>query len=186
MANTGIKRIPNILTTMRMFLTIPICWFILEERYGIVLVLAFIAGISDGLDGWLARKLNAPSVYGSIADPASDKVMLVTTYVTFAYVGLLSWWIAVVVVIRDLVIVSGAVTYYFLFGRYEMAPSFWGKASTGVQIVFALMLLTQQVFPVFPSFSLQAGLWLVIVLACISGGHYVYVWSRKALVAKRK
>ncbi|WP_064603826.1 CDP-alcohol phosphatidyltransferase family protein [Photobacterium sp. J15] len=185
MANTGIKLIPNILTTSRMFLAIPICWLILEQSYGIVLILAFIAGVSDGLDGWLARKLDAPSVYGAVADPVSDKIMLVGTYVCLAIVGLLPWWVAGIIVLRDLVIVSGAIAYFFVVGGYEMEPSIWGKSSTGLQIVFALMVLTQQVTPVFPDFVMQAGLWLVVLLAFISGGHYVYVWSSKALNEKR-
>ena len=182
---SAIKMIPNFLTVMRIFLAIPIVWLILNERYSAVLWLAFIAGLSDGIDGWLARKLNVLGRFGAIADPISDKVMLVSSYVALAIVGVLPWWLTMIVVLRDLVIVSGAVAYHLLFGRYDMAPSLWGKLSTLVQIVFVLVMLAQQVYPVFPDISLQIGLWLVVVMAFISGGNYVYVWGGKAL-AKHK
>lgn len=182
---SAIKMIPNFLTTMRIFLAIPIVWLILNERYSAVLWIAFIAGLSDGIDGWLARKLNVLSRFGAIADPVSDKVMLVSSYVALAIVELLPWWVIVIVVLRDVVIVTGAVAYHLLFGRYDMAPSLWGKLSTLVQIVFVLAMLTQQVYPVLPGIGLQIGLWLVVVMAFISGGHYVYVWGGKAL-AKQK
>ncbi|MCW8328726.1 CDP-alcohol phosphatidyltransferase family protein [Photobacterium sp. SDRW27] len=186
MTHAVIKLIPNALTTLRILLAAPIFLLILNEKYSLVLWLTFIAGISDGLDGWLARKWDVLSRFGAIADPLSDKVMLVSAYVAFAMVGLIPWWVTVIVIARDVVIVTGAITYHCLFGRYDMAPSFWGKSSTLVQIVFALMLITNQVYHVFPAFSIQLGLWLLILMAFISGGHYVYVWGGKALAQQRK
>ncbi|PKH06187.1 CDP-alcohol phosphatidyltransferase family protein [Moritella sp. Urea-trap-13] len=181
MTNVVIKQIPNALTTLRLLLSVPICLLILNENYSAVLWIALIAGVSDAVDGWLARKLDIESRYGSIVDPLSDKAMLMSSYLAFAIVGLLPWWVAVVIVARDAVIVSGALAYYGLFGRYEVAPSIWGKTSTTVQIVFALMLLTQQVYPVLPALSFEIGLWSVILMVIISGCHYVYIWGAKAL-----
>ncbi|MDX2319390.1 MAG: CDP-alcohol phosphatidyltransferase family protein [Moritella sp.] len=181
MTNVVIKQLPNALTTLRLLLAAPICLLILDENYSAVLWIALIAGISDAVDGWLARKLNIESRYGSIVDPLSDKVMLISSYLAFAVVGLVPWWVAVIIVARDAVIVSGALVYYGLFGRYEVAPSIWGKTSTTVQIVFALMLLTQQVYPVLPTLSFQIGLWLLIFMTIVSGCHYVYIWGCKAL-----
>lgn len=181
MASSVIKQLPNMLTTLRLILAIPICLMILNEDYGSVIWIAFIAGLSDGVDGFLARKLNAVSRYGAVVDPISDKVLLVSVYVSFAVVGLLPWWVATVVVIRDLLIVCGALLYHWQFGRYEITPSIWGKASTFVQITFALMLLTDQVYPFLTPQSFQVGMWSLIAMAFISGGHYFYVWSIKAL-----
>jgi len=180
-----LKQLPNILTTLRLFLAAPICLFILEGNYKGVLWIAFIAGISDGLDGWLARRLDAQSRYGSIFDPLADKAMLTGAYVCFVVVNLLPWWVAAIVVIRDIVIVGGAIAYHWLMGHYELAPSFWGKASTFVQITYVLMLLAQQIKPTFPLLFLQVGLWLLVALAFISGWHYCYVWGSRAL-AQRK
>ncbi len=181
MASSVIKQLPNMLTTLRLILSVPICLMILNENYGAVLWIAFIAGLSDGADGFLARKLNAVSRYGAILDPISDKVLLNSVYVSLAIVGLLPWWVALIVVIRDVLIVCGVLLYHWQFGHYEISPSLWGKASTFVQITFALMLLTDQVYPLLTPFSFQVGMWSLIVTAFISGGHYLYVWSIKAL-----
>lgn len=186
MMSTVIKQIPNALTTMRLILAIPICLLILAENYAAVLWVAFIAGLSDGIDGWLARRLNAESRYGAIVDPLSDKAMLISAYVSFTVVGLLPCWVAVMIVTRDMLIVCGALVYHWLFGRYEIAPSIWGKTSTSVQIVFALMLLVHQVYPVFSPFVLQLGLGGVILLTLFSGGHYIYIWGGKALAKRHR
>ncbi|WP_299788672.1 CDP-alcohol phosphatidyltransferase family protein [uncultured Shewanella sp.] len=181
MTGSVIKQLPNMLTTLRLILAVPICLMILKEDYGAVLWIALVAGLSDGIDGFLARKLNAVSRYGAIVDPISDKVLLISVYVSFAIVELLPWWVAIIVVIRDLLIVCGALLYHWQFGRYEIAPSVWGKLSTFVQITFALMLLTDKVYPFLSEVIYQAGMWSLIVMAFISGGHYLYVWGRKAL-----
>ncbi len=180
-----IKQIPNTLTTLRLCLALPICLFILDGSYQAVLWVALIAGISDGLDGWLARRLDAQSRYGSIVDPLSDKVMLTGTYVSLMVVGLFPWWATVIVVLRDLLIVSGALVYHWQIGRYEITPSIWGKVSTFVQIIYALVLLVQQITPLFPLWAIRVGLWLLLALAIISCGHYFFTWGRRAL-AERK
>ncbi|MGR5148035.1 CDP-alcohol phosphatidyltransferase family protein [Photobacterium alginatilyticum] len=181
MACRVIKQIPNILTTLRLILAVPICLLILERNYSTVLWIAFFAGVSDGLDGWLARKLDAISRFGTIADPLSDKAMLISAFIAFAIVGLVPVWVAVIVIVRDVIILVGAIAYHCLFGRYEVAPSFWGKASTFVQIAFALMLITQQVYPILPEIFFEIGLWLLISLVIISGGHYAFTWGKKSL-----
>lgn len=181
MHSATVKLIPNILTTLRLVLVVPICLFILSENYQPVLWVALIAGLSDAVDGWLARRLGSVSRYGAIADPLVDKTLLISVYCCLMIVEVLPWWVFVIIVARDVIIVSGAFVYHWLFGRYEIKPSFWGKASTAVQIIFALMLLTQQLFPVFPVLVLQVTTWLLILLAFVSGGHYVYVWGSSAM-----
>jgi len=89
MTSVVIKQIPNALTTLRLILAIPICLLILNENYQAVLWVAFIAGLSDGVDGWLARKLGAESRYGAIVDPLSDKAQLIGVYGSLAVVEFL-------------------------------------------------------------------------------------------------
>jgi len=179
--HTALRQLPNALTTLRLFLAIPICLFILQGHFTVVLWITFFAGLSDVVDGWLARKLDAQTRYGAIADPLSDKAMLIGTYVCLAVVGLIPQWVAMLVVARDLIIMTGALAYHWLIGHYDMSPSFWGKACTLVQIAFALMVIVQQVFPVFSDTYFRAALWLVLALTLISGGNYVSVWGKKAL-----
>jgi cardiolipin synthase len=181
MTAAPVKQIPNVLTTLRLLLAVPICWLIIEENYPVVIWIAVFAGLSDGVDGWIARKLDATSRYGSIVDPLADKVLLGSAYTSFAVVGLLPWWVALIVVLRDLVIVAGALAYHWRYGAYDAAPSIWGKFSTLAQIALAVLLLVYQVYPLFPAFLLLVGQWAVIVLAFASGGHYVHTWAAKAL-----
>jgi len=141
---------------------------------------ALIAGTSDALDGWAARRLNVTSRFGAIADPLADKLMLGGAYLSFAIAGLLPWWVALVVVGRDVFIVAGALIYHWRFGRYEMDPSHWCKLSTFVQILFALMLLAQQVQPVMPEQLLILVRYALVLVAFISAGHYFVVGVSKA------
>lgn len=180
MTDKILKQLPNAITTIRLILAIPICYFIIREEFELVLGIAVIGGASDLVDGWWARMLGAQSRYGSVVDPISDKALLIGTYVSLALVDAIPMTVAVLVVARDLVIVAGALAYHLLIGRYDMAPSLWGKVSTLVQIAFALMVLTQQVYPIFPRFFFEFGVLLVLGLAFISGGNYVVVWGRKA------
>lgn len=186
MTSPLIRQLPNVITTLRLLLALPICIFILQERYEAVWWLAVVAGFSDAVDGWWARKLDARSRYGAVVDPLSDKALLVGAFISLAVVGAIPVGLAVVVVARDLVILTGALSYHFLFGQFRMAPSLWGKSSTLVQIAFVLMVLTHKVYPVFPPFLFELGILLVLALALISGGNYVVVWSKKAWAESRK
>ncbi len=97
------KQLPNLLTTLRLLLALPLCWMILHQQYAQVLWLALAAGISDGLDGWLARRLDAMTRYGAVMDPLADKLMLSGAYPSMAAVWLIPWWLAMLVLGRDLV-----------------------------------------------------------------------------------
>jgi cardiolipin synthase len=185
MTSALVKQIPNALTTLRLLLAIPMCLLVLAENYEAVLWLAFGAGLSDGVDGWLARKLQATSRYGAIVDPLADKVMLSGIYPSLAVVGLLPWWVALVVIGRDVVIIAGALTYHAFYGRYDMAPSFWGKSSTFLQILFAVALLVQQVLPLAFDGLLLGLQYAVVTAALFSGAHYVATWSRRAISQAR-
>lgn len=179
-ANSLVRQIPNTLTSLRLLLAIPLCWLILQRQFEAVLWVALAAGLSDGLDGWLARRLDAASRYGAIVDPLADKLMLSGAYPAMAAVGLLPWWLALLVIGRDIVIVLGALAYHAFYGRYSMSPSLAGKASTFLQIVFAISLLLQQVQPVFPEGVRSAALYTVAAATIFSGIHYVWVWGIKA------
>ncbi|MFT6987427.1 MAG: cardiolipin synthase [Psychromonas sp.] len=181
-----IKNIPNLLSLLRLLLAVPIFILIFREDYGAVLWVVFIAGMSDGIDGWLARKLDAISYFGAVMDPLCDKVLLLSTYIALVLVGLLPWWVIFLIALRDVIIVAGGVAYYWQFGRYTMQPSLLGKATTVVQIVFALMLLTQQIYPLFSKLTMDIGLGGVILTIFLSGGQYVYIWAKKARQMRAK
>jgi cardiolipin synthase len=176
-----IKQLPNLLTTLRLLLAVPMCLLVLAEDFEAVLWVAFLAGASDGADGWLARRLEATSRYGAVVDPLADKVMLSGIYPCLAAVGLLPWWVAFLVIGRDAVIVIGALTYHVLYGRFAMQPSVWGKASTLCQILLALAILVQQVRPSLLDELLLILQYLVVVATAASGIHYVVTWGIRAV-----
>jgi len=181
-----VKQIPNFLSLLRLLLAVPIFILILREDYWSVLWVIFIAGVSDGIDGWLARKLDAVSYFGALMDPLCDKVLLLSAYLALALVDLLPLWVVLFMALRDVIIVAGAVVYYWQFGRYEMQPTLLGKMTTVMQIAFALLLLMQQIYPLFPPLIVNIGLLGVILMIFFSGGHYIYIWTKKAQQAKQQ
>lgn len=186
MAAAVIRYIPNTLTTLRLLLAIPICYLIIQQRFEEVLWLSLFAGLSDGADGWLARKFNAQSRYGALVDPLSDKALLTGSFISFAVAGLIPWWISILVVARDALILGGAATFYFLYGRFTVRPSVFGKASTLVQIAFAIALIAEQVQPFLPQAVKLVGIVLLVGLAVVSGSHYVWVWGKKAATKNKE
>jgi len=100
---------------------------------------AALLGISDGVDGYLARRYDWTSRFGAILDPVADKLLLMVTFILLAYTGHLPVWLTSVVIGRDLVIVAGATTYHILFGEYEFSPTLLGKLSTSMQFILVLL-----------------------------------------------
>ncbi|MFE8069468.1 CDP-alcohol phosphatidyltransferase family protein [Marinobacteraceae bacterium S3BR75-40.1] len=172
--------LPNIVTFLRIVLIVPFAVALYDGQYMLALVLFFVAGLSDGVDGFLARHFNWFSRLGSIADPIADKALLVTAYVMLTLTGLLPLWLLVVVVVRDLLIVSGAVAFHIWIGRYDMKPSFLGKLNTFVQIIFALSVIMALAGIAMPDLVVRGGLWAVAAMAVLSGGHYIILWGLKA------
>lgn len=176
-----LRHLPNLITLARIALVVPLCWLIADGRYEGALLVAAIAGSSDALDGFLAKRFGWQSWIGGILDPLADKLLLTAAFVWLALVGALPLWLAAVVVGRDLVIVAGAIAYHVWIGRFEAAPSRLSKLTTAVQIGFVLALL------------LHLAHWLVLppivrtVLAMATAGvtlasglHYVVVWAARA------
>ena len=103
----GREDIPNLISVLRIFLSVPVVWMLLEQRFDIALILFAIAGVSDGLDGFLAKHYGWQSRLGGLLDPMADKILLVSSYVSLALLGLIPVWLMLLVILRDLVIVTG-------------------------------------------------------------------------------
>jgi len=101
--------VPNALSILRIILTVPVVMTLLNHQYFLAMVLFFVAGITDALDGWIAKRYSFESRLGSILDPVADKLLLVSSFVTLYLIGLLPLWLLVLVFLRDLMIVSGTV-----------------------------------------------------------------------------
>ncbi|WP_344795108.1 CDP-alcohol phosphatidyltransferase family protein [Litoribacillus peritrichatus] len=172
--------LPNALTVLRCLLVVPVAWFIHQQNFVAALVTFGVAGFTDGLDGYIARKYHWQSYIGAILDPLADKLLMMVSFISLTFIGLVPFWLMIVVVIRDLVIVAGAALFRWLHGPYMMSPSISGKVSTFLQILLVLWLLVEQ------ALSLEGGpitvlmIWFTLVVAVISGLEYIVVWYRKS------
>lgn len=176
--------IPNLITLMRLLLVLPVALTILNNQHLWTLVLFAVASISDGVDGYLARRFDWMSRFGAILDPVADKLLLIVTFVLLTYTGHIPLWLATVVIGRDLIIVAGATGYHILFGEYEFSPTFLGKLSTSFQFMLVLLTLVDLALISMADQLLLAGVWIVFLVSSVSGVDYVVTWSRKALAAR--
>lgn len=160
---------------------VPFAVWVYRQNYSAALIIFFVAGLSDGVDGFLARQFNWKSRFGAIADPLADKLLLTTAYVVLAMTSQLPVWLAFVVLGRDLLIFAGALVYHYGIGRYEIKPSIWGKACTLFQIVYVLAVMMKLAELPMPDWVITYGLWWVLGVTVVSGCHYTVVWTRKGL-----
>jgi cardiolipin synthase len=170
--------IPNLISLARMVLVLPVAILMLQGRFGLALLLFAIAGISDGIDGYLAKRYGWFSRLGSLLDPLADKLLLVTSFITLGWLGLVSIWVVAIVLLRDSVILTGALVYRVRFGPFEGRPNTPSKVNTFLQIcVVTFVLLNQGLLPI-PELLLNGLTALMLMFTVWSGVIYVRVWSR--------
>lgn len=173
------RQIPNIITVLRLLLVVPISICLSVGLYTEALVLFVVAGVSDGVDGFLARRYDWRTRFGAITDPLADKLLLVTAFLFLALTDQVPFWLMVMVFARDLVIVAGALAYHYIVGPYEMSPTWLGKLNTFLQIAYVLMVMLDLAGVTMPQVALIWGPWLVALVILASGVHYVGLWSYK-------
>lgn len=161
-------------------MVLPVVMLLATQRYTAALVLFAVAGISDALDGFLAKRFGWTSRLGAILDPLADKALLVSTYLALGWLGLIPWWLVAVVIIRDAVIVTGAVAYHFKVGRFETAPTALSKVNTFAQILLALSLVFGQGVMLLPSLWITVLIYLVLATTIASGIGYMWTWGWRA------
>lgn len=176
----ALNQIPNALTILRILLILPFALFVYEANYFYALIVFFIAGLSDGVDGFLARQFNWKSRFGAIADPLADKLLLITAYVMLMWTEQLPLWLLLLILGRDLIIVIGALLYHYLISHYEIKPSLLGKACTMTQIVFVLTVIINLAGWPMPDWAIEYGLYFVAFITAFSGLHYLIAWGIKA------
>jgi len=178
------RDIPNLLCIMRMVLTIPVVWAILEGSYLVALVLFLVAGLTDGLDGFLAKRFSWQSRLGGLLDPAADKLLLVASFISLWLVGYVPGWLLVAVVARDLAIVIGAGLYQWRVGNFVAEPSILSKLNSVLQLLYVLLTLSWLVFGL-PGREVTVGLgWIVLATTIVSGFDYIIRWTARARTEK--
>jgi len=184
----NLRWMPNLITVFRIALVAPLVFTLLHREYHAALWLAFIAGLSDGVDGYLAKRFGWTTWLGSLLDPVADKLLLLAGFAVLTVQGLVPDWLFWLMMARDLAIVIGAYVYYRLVGHVEGKPSRLSKLNTVLQITLLLWVLMTQVWP---QVLTTPGLvpWLVGFTAATTAGsgiHYVWVWAGMARRERRQ
>jgi len=175
-----VHHLPNMITLLRIVLVVPLAGCMLAGEYGAALLLLAFAGLSDGVDGYLARRFGWYTHLGAILDPAADKILMVTLFLVLGWMGHLPFWLVVLVITRDGVIVAGAVAYRLLFGPYSMEPTWISKINTAVQIALVLAVMFSLAVTELPSWLPTLLIGAATATTVASGITYVAVWSGRA------
>ena len=176
---SSLRHLPNLISAARILLVGPIVWALLQREFALAIWLFLIAGASDGLDGFLAKRYGWSSRLGGILDALADKLLLVSTFVCLWWLGIFPWWLVLAVLARDLVIVTGALIYNYRIEAVQPEPSMISKLNTLLQIALAAAGVIGQVVGV-PEWLMHALIWSVMVTILWSGAGYVLEWTRRA------
>lgn len=170
--------LPNIISIGRL-LAVPVAvWLILNGSFGIAFCVFVAAGISDAVDGFLAKRLNAQTELGKVLDPLADKALLVSVYVTLGQAGHIPAWLVILVVFRDVLIVGGIILSHTLGRPVRMKPIVVSKINTVAQIVFAAGVLGAAGIGVEITGLLLPMSYIVAATTLASGGAYLITWAR--------
>jgi len=165
---------------MRIALVAPILILILKGSFGWALALFWLAGFSDGVDGYLAKRFNWHTRLGALLDPIADKLLVAGLFITLAYTGDIPVWLATTVILRDVVIVAGAMAYNFLVRPVQGEPTRVSKLNTALQLLFLLFVISRAGFGWPDEISITVLGASVLVTVVISGVDYVLSWSGRA------
>jgi len=181
-----ILNIPNILTLARILITPFIVYAIIKAEPAFALLLMGVAGITDMLDGAIARMFNQRSVVGAFMDPLADKLMLISTIVALYFLKHIPTYLFLAVVFRDMVIILGATAYEIVTHKLEITPLFTSKITTFLQITLVLCVLADMAWQTFGPMTLQVVVGLTFAFTCLSGVQYMVLWMRKAVSAENR
>ena len=179
------RHIPNLITGLRIVLVAPFLWLLLEERYGPALLLFIIAGVSDGLDGFLAKYFGWTSELGGLLDPLADKLLLMGAMLALGWLNELPVWLVALVVTRDVIIVIGAVSYHWLIERFSAAPLPVSKINTLLQLLLVLAVIVHYGMVALPDGLIDGLIGLTALTTVWSGAAYIRRWGRQAMSWRR-
>ncbi len=175
------KQIPNALTVFRLILIAPFLVYLYQQEYIYAFYIFLVAGFTDGLDGWLARYFNWQTKIGSMLDPVADKFLVLSSFISLALIGQLPWWLVALVIIRDLTISFGALTWIMLIKRpLDFEPTKLSKYNTSFQLALITLCLFELAYFQFPSSVINSLIILTTFTTTTSYIDYVWTWGNKA------
>ena len=172
--------VPNQITLLRLGFLPLFLILIVYERYRWALLILVLAGLSDGIDGLLARTLNQKSAIGAYLDPIADKLLLSSSFVILAMEKKIAWWLTIMVLSRDILLLIVAAVIILISGYRPFPPSLYGKFTTFFQIVFVFAVVLAAAYP-YPHWEqVNNGLiYTVTAFTVFSGFHYSFMIARK-------
>ncbi|MGE3919357.1 MAG: CDP-alcohol phosphatidyltransferase family protein [Gammaproteobacteria bacterium] len=174
-------QIPNVITLVRFFLIIPVCWALLTNAYLSALIFFIIAGVSDGIDGFLARSYHWESRFGAITDPMADKLLMISSYACLAWLHLIPMWLFLIILLRDIWILSGVIIYRVITNELDFEATRVSKINTLLQIsLVAIILINISVYHV-PEIVILLMIYLVLITTLSSLFDYTSVWGNKII-----
>ena len=174
-----LKWIPNIISIFRILLILPVLLLIFRSQYQWALLLFLIAGLSDALDGYLAKHFGWRTRVGALLDPVADKLLIAGSYIALAWLNLIPFWLATIVVCRDLIIAIGVFIYSFIIEPFEGEATRISKINTFLELLFVLVILCSIAFD-WPANSVITVIGsAVLVTVFISGIDYIISWIRR-------
>ncbi|MFV0388918.1 MAG: CDP-alcohol phosphatidyltransferase family protein [Pyrinomonadaceae bacterium] len=191
---SNVLTIPNVLTVLRMAL-IPVFAILLYYGYSVWALIIFLtAGASDAFDGFIARKFQQQSNLGTVIDPIADKLLMITSFVVLSLPHIfppsphlpVPFWVTASVIGRDVLIISVATAIVVMTGFRDFKPSPLGKLSTVAQVLAVVLILVAVIFPKFGGVYLPTVYTTVVVLAFLSGVHYIFFVAKLMREAEKE
>lgn len=173
------RHLPNLICLIRIALVWPAAAALNAGEQLAALSLFVAAAVSDGLDGYLAKRFNWTSELGKFLDPLADKLLLVTVFVESAWLGLVPWWLTAAVVARDVMIGLGALVYRLWFGPLRGRPTVLSKINTAAQLVYVMLVMLNAASGLPPRDMLDACALVTLATTVISGLYYVQIVMRR-------
>ena len=174
------RHLPNIICLLRIALVWPLIQSLRAGDFATTLWIFAIAAVSDGLDGYLAKRFGWTSDLGRVLDPVADKLLLVSLFLMSTWLGLVPQWLTVIAVARDVMIGSGALVFLLVFGPLHGRPMWISKLNTLMQLSYLMGIVLNQVSGFPPSWFMRALLWLTGATLLASGFAYLREFTTRA------
>ena len=178
--SSPLRHLPNIISALRVVLVGPVVWALLTRQFNLAIWLFVIAGVSDAVDGFLAKRFDWTSRLGGILDALADKFLLVSTFLCLWWLGVFPGWLVLWILARDLLIVIGGIVYNSRIEKVDPEPSYISKLNTFLQIVLAALGVIHLGIAEIPRWLLDGLTYAIVLTVFFSGVGYVREWSRRA------
>ena len=183
--NALLRQVPNILSALRL-VAAPVAAYLILHNIAVAALCVFVfAGLSDALDGFLAKRFALASRFGAWLDPAADKLLMLASYVTLTMVGAVPLWLTALVIGRDVAIVAGVGLARLMEAPLRITPLMIGKASTVVQVLFVTLVLLELAAHLNLQQAIRVGTLAVAAFTILSFFSYAYVWLQAIAAGRR-